>query len=67
MVEPQKPRSSRQLSHIRSHTMASKKMPARQRGWIGDFRNQQASVFRSRGLYSPRVNAYKMVTAELYG
>jgi hypothetical protein len=25
MVEPQKPRSSRQLSHIRSHTMARRK------------------------------------------
>ena len=36
-------------------------MPAMGRGWIGEFRNQQKSFFRSKGLCGVGVNAYKML------
>jgi hypothetical protein len=42
-------------------------MPARQRGWIGDFRNQHESFFRSKVLNRSWENAYKMEVSRLYG
>ena len=42
-------------------------MAARQRGWIGEFRNQQKSFFRSKGLCGVGANAYKMLAKRLYG
>ena len=42
-------------------------MTARQRGWIGDFRNQHESFFRSKVLNRSWENAYKMEVSRLYG
>jgi hypothetical protein len=42
-------------------------MTAPQREWIGEFRNQHESFFRSEGLCSMGANAYKMLAERLYG
>ena len=68
MVEPAQPaRSAQSIRAASDSGMQLAMMTARERGWIGDFRNQHESFFRSKVLNRPWDNAYKMVVSRLYG
>jgi hypothetical protein len=68
MVEPAQPaRTAQSIRAAADSGMQPAMMTARERGWIGDFRNQHESFFRSKVLYRSWENAYKMEVSRLYG